>query len=263
MARLRRGVRHILYQAGRAADRGASLSHYLAAGTLRVGEMKDSIRRTWQDFYEAHADTDIGFLPWEEELVERFVPANTRLLLIGCGSGRDLVAFAQRGCDVTGVEPAAAALELARRALADRGLSATLVQGFFDDVTLAGGFDVAIFSYYCYASIPESRRRIACLQQAAALLKPGGCVVLSHACQSVRPRRIAIGLARAMGALSRSDWRIEAGDLVWDNRTSAAAYSYTHAFDAGELARETTAAGLDVVFHRETRDHVVEALRRR
>jgi SAM-dependent methyltransferase len=262
VARVRRIVRDILFHAGRAADRGASLSHYLAVGTLRAAEMKDSIRRTWEDFYDAHADTDIRLLPWEEELVERFVPTGARLLLIGCGSGRDLVAFAERRCAVTGVEPAASALALVQRTLVDRGLSATLVEGFFDDVTVAGTFDAAIFSYYCYASIPESRRRIASLLKAAALT-PGGHVIVSHACQTVRPRRAAIGLARVVGALCRSDWRLEAGDLVWDNRTSAAAYSYVHAFADDELTREATAAGLEIVFHRQTRDHVVAALRRR
>jgi SAM-dependent methyltransferase len=262
MARLRRFVRNVLFRTGRAADRAASLSHYLAVGTLQAAEMKDSIRRTWQDFYDVHAATDTGFLPWEEELVDRFVPAGARVLLIGCGSGRDLIAFAEHGCSVTGVEPVAAALHIAQQTLVDRRLSATLVEGFFDDVPLAGVFDVAIFSYYCYASIPESARRIASLRKAAALLSPGGHLLVSHARHGVPPRRGAIALARVVGALCRSDWRLEAGDLVWDNRTSAAAYSYTHTFEAGELAREATAAGLIVVFERETGDTIAIALRR-
>jgi SAM-dependent methyltransferase len=262
MARLRRLARNVLFLTGRAADRAASLSHYLAVGTLQIAEMKDSIRRTWQDFYGAHAETETSFLPWEREFVDRFVPAGSRVLLIGCGSGRDLIAFAEHGCEVTGVEPVAAALQIAQRTLVERRLSATLVEGFFDDVSLAGGFDVAIFSYYCYASIPESARRIASLRKAAALLTPDGHLLVSHARHGVPARRGAIALARLAGALCRSDWRLEAGDLVWDNRTSAAAYSYTHTFEAGELAREAAAAGLTVVFERETGGTVAVALRR-
>ncbi|HWF86350.1 MAG TPA: class I SAM-dependent methyltransferase [Vicinamibacterales bacterium] len=260
MSRVRQGVRFALFQAGRGADRVASLSHYLAAGTLRLAEMKDSIRQTWSDFYDRHPAFDAGLLPWEEDLVERFVPAGARVLLIGCGSGRDLLAFAERGYEVTGVEPAASALLIARRTLLERRLSATLVEGFFEDVPIPGAFDVVIFSFYCYTFIPESRRRIESLRKAAALLKPGGHILISHASTSVRPRRIVISLARMIGALCGSDWRLEAGDLVWDTRASAPAYSYSHTFGSGELECEAAAASLAPVFHRQTLDNVVVAL---
>jgi len=260
MSRLRRTVRFVLARAGRHADRVARLSHYLAVSTLRREEMNDSIRRTWNDFYAAHTSVDAGLLPWEQEVIERVAAPGARVLLVGCGSGRDLIALAERGCAVTGVEPAASALRLADRALRERRLSAVLLEGFFEDVPVSGAFDAVIFSFYCYAFIPESQRRIDALRKAAAVLAPGGHIVLSHASTAVRPRPLVISLARLAGTLCGADWRLEPGDLVWDTRTGPHAYSYAHAFDAGELEREAAAAGLTPVFNRATSENVVVAL---
>ena len=45
------------------------------------------------------------------------LPENARVLDLGCGSGRDLEAFAAAGCRVTGIDPSAAMLDLCRRRL--------------------------------------------------------------------------------------------------------------------------------------------------
>lgn len=45
------------------------------------------------------------------------LPENARVLDLGCGSGRDLAAFAAAGCRVTGLDPSAAMLDLCRARL--------------------------------------------------------------------------------------------------------------------------------------------------
>jgi SAM-dependent methyltransferase len=263
MGVLRRAVAGGLFHAGRTADRVAALSHYLAVGTLQLSDMKRDIRETWQEFYDGNSACHPGLMPWEDDLVARFVPPGSRVLLVGCGSGRDLVALAERGCRMTGIDPAERALRIAGRLLRERELSATLLEGFFEDTPLPDRFDALIFSYYCYAFIPEARRRVEALRKAAGLLESGGHILVSHASSSVRARRGAIALGRLMGAVCRSDWRLEPGDLVWENRSRRRSYSYTHTFEAGELEAEAASAGLEPVFRRAAEDNtVVLALRR-
>ena len=257
MSRIRRIAASVLFHAGRTADRVARLSHFAAAGTFQLAEMRHSIRDSWQDFYANDACGAPRLMPWEEAVYDRFVPRGADVLVIGSGSGRDLVALVERGYHVTGIEPAEAAIRQARRMLLERQLSATLIEGFFEDAAVSGGFDAVIFSYYCYAFIPVSRRRIDALKKAATLLTPGGHVVVSHAANTVRPRALHIRLAQVSGRLAGSDWRLEAGDAVWDNRTARPSYSYTHAFEPGELEREAAAARLKPVFRETTTDRSV------
>lgn len=228
------------------SDRVSRTSHHLAVGTLDLADLRERIRSGWQAFYAAYPDQGCELMPWEQELIGPFVRPGISALVIGCGSGRDLIALAALGCRVTGVDPVDGALAAAARALSARRLTATLVAGFFDETDLAGPFDLVIFSYFTFSSIPESRRRTAALKKGAALLTAEGVMLVSY------PRlgpagRVPTRLARLVARMCRTDWRLEPGDLVWRDRSAARSYSYAHAFGPGELERETAAAGLRVV----------------
>src|SRR3954471_12313090 len=133
MAPLRSAIAPLLFHAGRMADRASRTTVYLAAGTRRLEEMRADHRRAWDAYYEKHAAHESGLLPWEEECLSRFAGPGTAALLVGCGSGRDLVALAERGCEVTGMDPSGKGLEIADRLLRVRGFSAKLIHGFFED----------------------------------------------------------------------------------------------------------------------------------
>ena len=121
---------------------------YLAAGTRRLEEIQADKQSVWDAFYEGYPSQQSELLPWEKEFVDRFVPPGAEVLLIGCGSGRDLVPLAQRGCRVTGIDPSREGLRIAERLLHARGLSATLTREFFESLEMTHPFDVVIFSYY-------------------------------------------------------------------------------------------------------------------
>src|SRR3954470_6259925 len=260
MARLRSAIASLLFHAGRMADRISRTTGYLAAGTRRLAEMRADHRDAWDAYYERHTAHESSLLSWEEECFSRFAAPGRRVLLVGCGTGRDLIALVERGCEVTGMDPSAAGLEIADRLLRGRGLSPTLLPGFFEDTPIAHTFDVVVFSYYCYAAIPMASRRIDALKKAAALVDGGGHVIVSYAAGIPRPHPILVGLGRIAGTLARSDWRLESGDLVSDNRQRAAAFSFTHAFEPGELEREAAAAALRPVFRRVADDRTVVAV---
>jgi SAM-dependent methyltransferase len=251
-----RVVTRALSSLGRVSGHVSTVSHYLAASTLGIADIKAGIRRSWEDYNSGDGEIGAGLMAWERDLVERFVHLGASVLVIGSGSGRDLIPLIERGCRVTGVEPASIALGIARRVLAERQLPATLVGGFFEDVDLAGAFDAVMFSYYSYSYIPESRRRVAVLRKAATHLTEGGHVLISYP-KLERPRQVAIRLARVVGSLCRSDWRLEPGDFV---RLAGASYDYEHAFEPGEIEKEAAAAGLRVVYRRDFSDERILAL---
>ena len=257
MSRLRSTIARLLVQASRLADRVARTMVYLAAGTRRLEEMQADKQSGWDAFYRTYPSHRSQLLPWEEEFVDRFVQPRNQVLLIGCGSGRDLLPLLERRCEVTGIDSSREGLAIAERLLHTRGLCATLIHGFFENLAVTQTFDVVIFSYYCYGEIPMASSRVAALRKAAALLKPGGHVVVSHATGIGRSRTILVRLGQIAGSLARSDWRLEPGDFVSDSRQRSPSFSFTHEFIEGELEREAAAANLQGAFRHVADDMTV------
>jgi SAM-dependent methyltransferase len=236
----------LLFAAGRLSSRVSVVLNYAACGTMSLADVKDGIRQSWEGFHSREEDIATGLMDWERDLVARFVRPGEAVLIVGAGSGRDVIPLVERRCHVTGIEPAAVALGLARKVLRARQLPATLIEGFFEDVAVPGRFDVVMFSYYSYSYVPEARRRIAALRKAASCLTAGARVLISYP-PLPGPHPLLIRVARATAAICRTDWRLEPGDHV--TIQSSAFRGYTHAFADGEIEREAQAAGLDVVYH--------------
>ena len=237
-----------LFQAGRFFARAARVFDHLAAGTLTVDRLRLGIERNWEDFSARDADVAAGLTRWEAEMIARFVAAGDDMLLVGSGSGRDLVALVGGGHRVTAVEPARRAVATCRRQLEMRNLTADVIEGFFEDVALPRRFDVIMFSGCCYNFIPESRRRIAALRKAADHLAPRGRILINYmTAQSGHP--VLIQLARFAAAVTGSDWRPERGDVVVPVGPGRALFHYEHPFGPGELEAEALAAGLRAVHH--------------
>jgi SAM-dependent methyltransferase len=238
-----------LFGVARWFARATRLFQHLAAGMLRVADLRDGIARTWEDVAASDAAVAAGLMDWEELFVGRFLTRGGAVLLVGSGPGRDLVALAARGYRVTAVEPARRANQTARRHLAARGLAAEIVEGFFEDVTIEGTFDAVVFSYCCYSFIPDSRRRVAALRKAAEHLAAGAPIVVSYlTARSGHP--LLMRLARATAAISGSDWRPEPGDILHAVDTTAPRFHYEHAFTADEIEEEARRAGLRPIDHR-------------
>jgi SAM-dependent methyltransferase len=229
---------------------------YLAIGTQRLGPLQDGIRVLWNDYARAIGDTG-GLFPVERELFERYVPSGARVLMVGSGTGRDLIGLAELGYQMTGVEPAPRALERNAQMLRAHGLSATLVPGFFEDAEVgAGPYDAVIFSYFCYSFIPMSARRVRALRKAAALLGPGGRLLVSYIAAG-RPNPHLPRLARVSAALTGSDWRVEEGDAVSMRLEGVPCpcFYLQHVFTTREALDEVAAAGLEVIHHRTASDY--------
>ena len=239
--------------AARAFELASSALTHLAAGTLRLQDLRGAIVNAWEEFGRSEELIRSGLMPWERALYDRFLKVEDRILVVGCGTGRDLIALLKLGYRVEGLDVGPRAIALARRILEKEGLSAELHTGPIEAVALPRSFDVFTFSWFCYGYIPQADTRIGVLRKVKAHLNPGGRVLISYVPAERLSRSLAIGLTRFAARLTRSDWRPELGDVIGRAAGDQHAIHYEHQFLEGELENEASAAGLTVVFH-ERRD---------
>ncbi len=239
----------VLSIAARTLDLAGRALLYLAAGILRRQALTEAITRTWDEFSRSDAEILSGLMPWERAWYERVLKPADHILLVGCGTGRDLIALLELGYRVDGLDISARAIELARRMLEPRRLSAELHIGSIEAVVPPGTFDAVIFSWFCYGYIPQRQTRVAVLRNVTPHLKPGGRVLISYVPAEGTPRSLPIGLTRLAARLTRSDWQPELGDVLGPITADRRSVRYEHLFSEGELENEARAAGLTMVFH--------------
>jgi SAM-dependent methyltransferase len=228
-------------------DRGARAMIHLAAGTLTLAELRRGIASVWDDMQSADAGADL--MPWEERWYRRWLKPDDHILIVGCGSGRDLVALLGRGYRVDGLDVAPRAVEVARDRLRRRGLAAEVRLGSLDAVELSRAYDVIIFSFFAYSYIPQSDVRVAVLRRGRAGLAPGGRLLVTYIAARRPPSRL-LALTRFAGRLSRTDWRVEGGDCIGPLIGRPPSVHLEHHFTREEIEREARTAGLTIADHR-------------
>ena len=196
------------------------------------------------DEWSAPQLVDEGLNNDEIHLLERMPVRTGRLLLLGIGGGREAIAFAQRGFEVTGVdfvpEMVAHAKANARRHHVE---IEALVQDISDLEVAQASFEVVWFSTDGYSFIPTRRLRISMLQRLHHALRPGGCVVCRFSwntsggtCSPWRQR-----LGALVASLTFGNREAEDGDLLLGG------FEFIHSFQSeSELCSEFEAAGFSI-----------------
>lgn len=197
-------------------------------------------RTSVRSFTALDENVEAGLTLIEEVLLFRHPPApGGRVLVLGCGPGRECAALALRGFDVTGLDRDAGMLEQAR-ALADRrGLDIRFVRGRAEDFDLGeAGFEtIAVFSGLYNMLLPGARRQ-AMLEAARRHLAPGGRVLVTFLSDYVPPG--SGPPPRAASVWTRINPDHEEGDLFLINE---AVHVFPH---ASRLRAEARAAGFAV-----------------
>jgi SAM-dependent methyltransferase len=122
--------------------------------------------------------------------------AGSRVLEVGCGTGKLTVALVERGLRVDAVDPGESLLRVARERVGTAPVR--FHHGSFEDVELAGGYE-ALFSATAFHWVDPQVG----WAKAARLLRPGGLLALvTHVAGEPLPVDIAL----------RAAWRETAGD---------------------------------------------------
>jgi SAM-dependent methyltransferase len=116
----------------------------------------------------------------DERFVERHCPQPGRLIDLGCGTGRLLLAFARRGHRVLGVDLSPDMLSVARAKAAAAGLAVDLVRASLAELDAvadeSADHAACLFSTLGMISGAGVRRRV--VRHAFRVLRPGGRFVL-------------------------------------------------------------------------------------
>ena len=127
-------------------------------------------RLNFSFWYFFHPPWDSGISPPELFDFIDHHPAG-RAIDIGCGTGTNVITLAQHGWQVTGIDFAPTAIQLAKRKLRKAGVRASVQVGDatrLDNIT--GPFDLAL-DLGCFHGVPD---RAAYLSQLCSILSPGG-----------------------------------------------------------------------------------------
>jgi len=219
---------------------------YLAAGLLREDELQADSEARWLAFAVSVDDADAGLDAEEREFYLRFARLGDRILLVGSGGGRDLIALHRLGYRVAGVEQVGALVELSRRRAMDRGFTIPVEAGTIQTALPRESYDVVIFSLGCYSYLRGSVGRMATLTRLASTLNPGGRVVLSYHPRSGQ-RQMATTLTRLTSTLSFAGWAPESGDVFSRDYAAPEVLRFHHEFAPNEVSRECARAGLQIV----------------
>ena len=168
---------------------------------------KTSVKNTYDAIAE---DFDITrYKPWPDTIkfAERFSPGQ-HILDLGCGNGRDIRHFQEKGLKVTGLDISSCQLLVVRERSEQLP---NIIQGDVASLPLTDNlFDGAI----CVATLhhlPEPAQRIAALKEIYRVLKPGGLLLLGVWASEQKKFKDNIGKAKEE---FQHDW--EPGDMLLD-----------------------------------------------
>ena len=182
MASADRGLRRLLRR----------LKQFLAVFTTPDLSSEAAIIRAMQNRYASEEELSFyrvygnaGFEEVEEMVLRGITPLlrqGMRVLVVGCGGGREVFAFEERGFRAAGVDSCGPMLDVAIELAAERGSEAEFVFGTPEDLSLhdfrgAQPFDLIFVAYSISNHIPGRRNRVAFWQSVRRLLAPGGLLM--------------------------------------------------------------------------------------
>jgi len=141
-----------------------------------------------------------ALLPYRQRVI---AAAEGRVLEIGLGSGLNLPLYSTRVSSVTGIEPSAELLVIARRRGQTAGVALDLIEGSAETLPLEDRSVDTVVTTWTLCTIPDAERA---LIEARRVLKPGGLLLFVEHGRAPEP-----GVARWQDRLDPLWWRIAGG----------------------------------------------------
>ena len=199
-------------------------------------------------FYEKF--TAHGLLVGEKEAVHSLSECMTSALVVGCGTGREAFALAERGFAVTGLDIAEKMVEGARELNRRKGTDLEFTVADFMKWRDARRFDFVFLTFGITGHIYGEKRRREFLVKAARHLNPGGLLLYGPDILDLRhsPAKLAASQILRLKWFGRRAW--QAGDTVRSflgrhNNTSDLFYFHYYQSER-EFLEQARAAGLEL-----------------
>ena len=141
----------------------------------------DSVKEKYNDPAELEIrkeELKIGIREEEQAFIGKY-PVDSRLLDIGCATGRLCFALARLGYSVTGIDVAKEQIEQARRN-AKEPIDVTFLQYEMPTLPFSNTSFAAAFMGNVYCYVPHRASRIAFLEEISRVLYPNGEVLMSQ-----------------------------------------------------------------------------------
>ncbi|MBW7475487.1 class I SAM-dependent methyltransferase [Paenibacillus oenotherae] len=139
---------------------------------LNSGSYEGIIADTYDIWFSGDSFEDTDF--YEKMLTE--VPG--RALEIGCGTGRLLLPYLQKGLDVEGVDPSSEMLDLCRDKGRQRGVAPVLYEQYMQDLNLPGTYKTIFIPLASFMLVIDREEAIRALELMYNHLEEGGQVII-------------------------------------------------------------------------------------
>jgi SAM-dependent methyltransferase len=190
----------------------------------------------------AEYSADAGLNDLEEEILNKHMEKRGRLLVLGCGKGRESIAFAKAGFSVVGVDMVEELIMQARQRSQAERLNIDFICSEFSCLSLYGySFDYILFSLWAYEWIPGRNRRVKILKILKNNLNRAGVLVLPFQLSEITPSEKRLFFLRKILAwMTLGNIDLQPGDRPHP------AIGFTHAFGSeDEVDEELQEAGFE------------------
>ena len=185
-----------------------------------------------------------GLNEFEEALLEDVLRSSCDVLILGCGSGREAMAFAKRGFRIVGVDLIPGLVEGANAYAARHQLPATFVRQDITELRLApNSHDCALFTLWLYEQLPSHALRVRTLATLRRILRAEGRVIFHfHLSQPTAQERQIFFFLRGLAWLTCGNRGYQLGDRP------VTPIGFTHQFaSVEEVEAECREAGFEEV----------------
>jgi hypothetical protein len=151
-----------------------------------------SKREPIYNYYSKHFNR-LGLWDWEKEALDDYFAGCRRLLVIGAGGGREVLALERLGYQVDGFEPHPDLVVVANKLLQEEGHESTVNLMSRDECPNTGTtYDGIIIGWQAYSFISGRKHRIALLQQLRAQAQAQSPILLSFFYRGAHDRRYKV-----------------------------------------------------------------------
>ena len=242
---MRLAIARLLAAVHRGVTRVNRLPLAIAGGLLTPRDRQAWQQRQWNADADCYAEAErvgFGLTRWEREIFDRWFPGSGRVVVAGCGAGREMIALAEMGYEVSGFDLISAAVKHANQNLVERGVPGRVVTADAADYPFDGGPYAGIFfSWYVYSYVCPRAQRIVVLNRLRNALRDDGCVALVLASPRGPRRGPTLRVAQAVARFTRNPVLPEEGDWLDPG------LQWIHVTTREEMEQEARDAGLKLV----------------